>query len=440
MTDANASSPAPPDLDAEAKALKLEQVKAEARKAIAEANAGALNAGLYQAKSEPIKGETTFDEKADSLLSIIALRALDRLTGEISAAVQEAISTGSAILIVDDRALGLTDAAHDEIAARFDWFVEQFQAILAQLQAPAVSTAATHEPEVAFLAPVLAALPAAQAALSAVGLAADLVGMFKTNYSVQGRAVKFGYTALAAGVADRLSRSSIAVVIDGFQTLEHSSTLQTFRDLLTLRSQVEESALRCDAVELTGPSARIEALSKRIGAAGAARDSAAEAGQADAAQRGDQVIASLEEQLAAEQTPAFLTRKAQITAAKTLVAAFDQYIAATSAIASGDTYSPLIAAALRDSLHDGVPTTGGGRVEIDHVLYLAIAASGGDVTTQSGLFKNNDNVRLVAAVQATYLLADRAGLIKAGGSRGASAAAKVKLSDNKIEWYDTPSQ
>jgi hypothetical protein len=428
---------AEPELDAEAKALKLEQVKAEARKAIAEANAGALTAGLYQSTSQPAKGETTLDEKSGSLLSIVALRSLNSLSGEIAEAVEAAVGQGKAIVIVGDRSLALTDAARAEINVRFEWFREQFEATLDQLQRPAVpppqQRAEVAEPA---LAPMFAALPVAQAALSAVGLAADLVGMFKTDYAMQGRAVAFDQSAVAAGVAGRLSRHG-SVVVDGFQTLEQSSTLRRFKELLDLRRQVEQAHRRCDALELAATSDAVERLSTRAAAVGTALAKALEADKLEVIERAEKTLAELDDQLAHAQTSVFLARKQQVAAAKALTAAFDQYATAITTLPAGASSSALIAAALHDSLHDGIQTAAG-TVPVDYVLYLSIASSGGDITTQSGLFKNNDYIRLVAAVQASYLLATRSGGVAAAGSHGASSAAKVKLSDNKVEWYDSP--
>jgi hypothetical protein len=76
----------------------------------------------------------------------------------------------------------------------------------------------------------------------------------------------------------------------------------------------------------------------------------------------------------------------------------------------------------------------GGRQPVEHVLFLAVTSSGGDVTTEHGLFKHNDRVGLVGTVQASYLLIDRAGLVKAGGSRAAFSAPKFHIGDNRIDW------
>ena len=80
------------------------------------------------------------------------------------------------------------------------------------------------------VAGVLAAVPAATKAASEIaGLATDVVGMFNSDYSVQGRDVTLGYTALAAAVEGHLNaaepeEAGRTIVIDGFMDL-HNTTV-----------------------------------------------------------------------------------------------------------------------------------------------------------------------------------------------------------------------
>ena len=125
MPDSDASPQPDLELDAEAKELQLAKFKAEARKAIAEAHSGTVNAGLYEPKSQPIKGETTLGEKSGSLLTIIGLRALDELAKAIAKDVSAHLGDAPSVLIVESRALAVTDAPRAEISERFVWFKHQ---------------------------------------------------------------------------------------------------------------------------------------------------------------------------------------------------------------------------------------------------------------------------------------------------------------------------
>ena len=65
-----------------------------------------------------------------------------------------------------------------------------------------------------------------------MGLLTGVIGMFKTDHSVQGRAVTLNYVALAAAVARKLISNGKTVVIDGFLDLHDTPTLTTLNRLL----------------------------------------------------------------------------------------------------------------------------------------------------------------------------------------------------------------
>ena len=209
------------DLDDEAKQLQLDEFKAKARQAIADADAKRAATGLYTPKSEPVKGETTLGDDSGSLLAVVALRGLDSAAKRIADAIKDHVGTG--VLIVEDRALALSDAPHKEITERLSVFEESFKTAQQNLALSAAQAqAAVVKPQVA---PVLAA---GAAGMSAIGLAADLVGMFKTDYSVAGRKVNVQYAALAAAVAGKLPSTTTAV-IDGLLDLRDADARDSQR-------------------------------------------------------------------------------------------------------------------------------------------------------------------------------------------------------------------
>ncbi|MBI5103849.1 MAG: hypothetical protein HZB46_02460 [Solirubrobacterales bacterium] len=430
----------PLTLDAEAQALRLAKYKAEARKAIAAADAGLL----YQPKATPVKGETTIGEKAGSLLGNLALRGIGQLGEHIAIDVDQQMERTAkphVVLIVSATGVAAGDAAHAEITTRLDWFAERFAEAQAALEAappipqPQPASGGATTAALPLLALAAAAGQAGAAGMSVLGLAADVVSMFKSDYAVTAREISVEFEALAAVVARELRERDVAAVVDGFHLLEGSETLAAFGGLQAARWALEETVAERQALDLTATADAITALRTRIGAVGAAIDKARAAGEDAAAANGEAQLAVLQQDLAAIQTAEYLARTAQIATAKALIAAFDGFAGAITKAADGAT-TPLVAAALRDVIHHGVKTTPDAqqRTPIGHLLYLSVSSSGGEQITRTGLFANNERLGLVASVQATYLLADATGVVLTGGSDGAASHARFNVKDNRLEW------
>jgi hypothetical protein len=357
------------------------------------------------------------------------MRSLGAVAQKIAEAVGTVVGPGGSVLIVEDRAFALSDAPHAEIAARFDMFGQRFdaaQAIVAPADQPAI------EP---LVAGVLAISAATAAATGMVGLVTDVVGMLKSDYTVQGRDVNLAYAALAAAVADALNKDDRTIVVDGLLSLEGSQTFVRLNELLETRARLEAIAQRRQATELDATNAEIDALKARITAATDAYDKGRQSGKDDDAGRAQALIAELRADLAVKESADFLGLKAQVAAANALIATFDQYVAAISTVPSGQKYSPLVASALRDVLHAGLRDV---NQSLGHMLYLEVTGAGGDMIARSGLFASNRKVGLVGAVQATYLLVDPNGRVRATGSLGEYSAATFDLKDNTLKW--TPGQ
>src|SRR5262249_37006077 len=160
-----------------------------------------------------------------SIVGVVGLRGLDAAAAEIAGGLKGKLGAG--VLIVEDRALALSDAPYQEITKRLDVFRQQFDTTTSELNAVAALSQGAPSAEVVRteFGPALAAVPAAgQAVVSTVGLAADLVGMFKSNYTISGRDLNLEFTALAAAVAQNLVGKAI-VIIDGLFDLDESPTL-----------------------------------------------------------------------------------------------------------------------------------------------------------------------------------------------------------------------
>ncbi len=182
-------------------------------------------------------GQTALDPTSGSLAGIVALQGLGAAAAEIAGAVSAVIGETGSALIVEDRALGQSDAPHAEITTRFELFERQFVHALKVLAPPSPDGQKPGKREdERFLAAAQAGI---DLATSAVALLTGVIGMFKTDYSVQGRAVTLNYVALAAAVASKLISNGKTVVIDGFLDLHDTPTLKTLNRLLETRGQLE---------------------------------------------------------------------------------------------------------------------------------------------------------------------------------------------------------
>lgn len=393
-------------------------------------SASAQPASSSTPSSATATGQTTLDDKSGSLVGIVALKGLGAVAGKIGAAVGAVLGADGSILIVEDRAFALSDAPHAEITARFEVFGQRLDDAQEILAPPPPSEG--QETITPLVAGVLTAIPAVTtAATSIVGLATNVIGMFKSDYSVQNRDVSLDYAALAAAVAQILKHDGITIVVDGFLGLQGSPTFVRLNELLETRAQLEAVVQRRQATELDARSAEIDALNTRIMAATGAHDKARQAGKDDDAGHAQALINELRAELAIKESADFLGLKAQVAAANALIAAFDHYVTAMSIVPSGQQYSPIVAAALRDVVHAGV---GGDGQPLGHVLYLEVTGADGDMIVRSGLFTSNRKVGLVGAVQATYLLVEPNGKVRASGSLGEYSAATFDVVSNELKW------
>jgi len=385
-----------------------------------------------------VTGGTAPASSATSLAAIVALQGLDVVADTIANKLHPDLEDARSVLIVGDPAFGLSDAPHADISARFAWFTARFEEAHKNLerlapppQAPALPPTVT--PRVA-IAGVAAALPTAIAAATGI---AGLIGMFQTTYSVTGRDVNLNYTALAAVVAQKLIDldKSRTVVIDGLLGLQDSPTFAKLGALLTARSDLQHLAQTRKATELDTISAEIDELKARITAATAAYDKARQSGNTGDAAHCLALIDEMRADLATKQSAAYLELEAEVASTTTLIASFDQYATAISAPPAGQAYPPIVAAALRDVVHDSDPP-------IDHVLYLAVPGAAGDMIQPSGGIITHHKVGLVGAVQGTYVLIDLAGAVRASGSIGRHSTATFDLetADLKLHGTSTPSK
>jgi hypothetical protein len=111
MPDDGAKEPEVP-LDPEAKALKLEQIKAEARKSILDAQLATAKALVPTIDTSGLKETVTLDEKAGSIVNAVAASQLSDAAKSIVGVVKNNVAAGSRVILVEGRSIAEADVAY----------------------------------------------------------------------------------------------------------------------------------------------------------------------------------------------------------------------------------------------------------------------------------------------------------------------------------------
>jgi hypothetical protein len=399
MAEENGKTADDVELDDEAKELKLREIKAKSRKAIAEAE-------------QPVgesKGRTgtvdTGEKGGASLVSVMAAERLSEAAASIAQKVAAATRDGW-ILIVEDRAVAENDVVYTEVTARLAAFETAFDKALESKNA-VMDTLAV---------PLAAIVGFAQ-------LGADLIAMFKADYKVSGRDVTVNRVALVAEVARNLLAKNRKVVLSGFGVVEQSKVLATFTRIAKKRYALDRWAAQ-EKNERVDPKLReIESTSAYMSELRTAKVKALGEGKTKEAESLGSEMKQAEETLKGLLTDPNLARaRADISAASTLVAGFDSYAVALTTVPQGAKYAPIHAAALREQLRrefgvDSTDAKSKGALKLRaYVLYLEVTSAGGDTVTRSGAVFTDAKSAFLGAVQGTYLLASADGEMVASGA------------------------
>jgi hypothetical protein len=394
------------ELDQEAKDLKVEQSKAESRKAIAEANAATRKAVAPAGATAPLAGDVTFDAKSGSLVSVVAARQLEAAAATIAKRVALTVGEGAAVLLIEDRQIAQDDAVFEEVNARLISLRSEFAAAAAALVPPPTGTTTAVIP----LAVVAAGL---STAIGLAQLGADLIAMFRTDITVSGRDVSVDRLALFAEVAEELREHGVPTALAGFGLVGKTQTLAKFAELLKVRTELQ-AAVGAKQQSISSHQRRIDGLLTRLEAQNAALDKA-RAEDVEKAARIADVVAGIDAELAIlEAEPSYRAARVAIDSARDTVTRFDAFAVVVASVAEGSKSSPLVAAALREAVRDGIEINGAKR-PITHILHLTVTSAGGDIITKKNRFASPDSAFL-GAVQATYFLGDLQGRIASSGA------------------------
>jgi hypothetical protein len=259
-------------------------------------------------------------------------------------------------------------------------------------EVPPGTRQATEEVGLAVMLPPLQLLSLAP---SVVRAAADVVGMFRTNYTMSSRTMSAQGTPLVAQVARTLqtSGSGVTVSVDGFATASPTSPLLTgFWDLDKERQDLTTASI--------GLRSTVAAKADVIAGLKKDREATATAllkvlGEEKPGDLLRQRLADLDARMATEQAGA-----ARETA---VLAVVDDVLGVVSAFTNAALTSPagerapLLSALARESIHEGDHGA-------SHVLFVSLDSVGADVVSPASQLRNVEYVKYVGGMQMTFIL------------------------------------
>lgn len=361
---------------------------------------------LPDAQTKPLAGATTLKDGAGYPGELVALSQLNDAVSSVVTALRDL--DVRELLVVEDRALLDSDApyltlthqfaAASEQLANATQIVEQFEAAGDDnFRTKGFGTGAAQ-----------IALTGLGAAPKVVGEFADVVGLFRTSYTVAARTVSATGTPVVAEVAKAVTRNlpRVVVHVDAFTAtpdVQHSPLLQQWAQLQTACDELAHAtvSLQAHTAALTAAQGRLEG--DRSTYVAAVVDAVKAGRPADAAQA---LVAQLDEKLAVTDPQAQRARAVLDYAQETLATVSTLLAAAVTAPPGGR--APLQAAAAREPLH----------AASGHVLFVSLDSIGADVITPASQLAKSDFARYAGGLQVSWMVYDVA--------RRAVVAANVK--------------
>jgi hypothetical protein len=351
-------------------AFEAQKILATQQLEIVKAQQGLLSQLLPKGESKPLEGKVDTGDKFEALGELVAHRALANLGGHLAKHIAKLLTEGAKVLIVDQLDYASGEIVLKEVQAQLTGFSDALQtqindceAILYEHNAQSVGETSLAIP----IATVLSILPLAQAAISSLS---DIIGYFKTDYSVKGAIFDLKYEALISAIAGRLREGErkIEVHLPDFYRLTDAPPL------LTKLADAHQSAVKLQSLIKRLAQEIVETVSKDVDKA-----------QVD---------------------PTLRKAKGVIETSEVLLAAFDSFSKSLTAASSDKTPSRLAQAVRRQKVSE---------LKDCHLLYLSIQSSVGEAITSKSRLEKADRIRFVAGVAACYVLAKPDGMVLGSG-------------------------
>jgi hypothetical protein len=375
---------APVPLDDEARALKLQQAKAEARKAILDANLASAQALVPTIDTSALKETVSLEGEAGSVVNTVAAGQLKKVADAIVKIVGGKAEPGSRVILVEGRAVAEADLAYTDIVERFRWYEDKFDEVIQQVRQPAEEIVES----------LITLLIGASTVVSAV---TSTLGLLASDTSMRDRKVALDDTALKAALAGRLKAAGLEPVIEGLTSTADSEVMRRLSGLWDRYAELKRAKTE-KQLEIDDRKAEQAAIDARIASVQADYDKARKDGDEPTARR----LATYLEELRKERVEKGFKQREKNTivaleAATWLMSMFDAYAAAISTLPAGAARSPLQAAALREVVH--------GRKAGEHLLFATITAAGGDaIQKQSNALGLGARTTFMAGVVVTWML------------------------------------
>ena len=427
------------------KPAEVQQAIAQAESAAAVARKAALEATLPKGESKPLEGTVATDEKFGYLATLVAYQVMRGCAATIAKAIDDKSLAGNPakILIVDERNVAQSDLALVQVDRQFAFFRAQFAAQVQQMENLLQDTAAAYPPalgeaelevqrpdvgagglEMLPIAPIAAALTAAPAVISSV---ADIVGYFKTDYTVKGQTVDLSADALVAEVAGKIKGHHVQIF--NFNLVKNSELVKDWSDLVEQKLALDKhkELLKVQVVEPA--TARIASRKEESAALQAKLDQLTK--PEEEAQRNavrDQMD-QRRQGIIFDQSLLDRSQRAVVNA-DALAQAFGEFV--TSLTSTSDPASqPLwLQAAVRQQIR---------QQGITHLLYLKIVSSGGEAITKKS-FWSSGQTSYVGGAAVAYVLAAADGKVELAGTEVGLAQLDYKYSQptatilRKVSW------
>jgi hypothetical protein len=363
-------------------------------------------------ESKPLSGATEVKDGAGYPAELVAYSLLDDVTSSITTALRRA--DAQRILLVEDRALLDSEWPYLTVTTQIDSLVAQIADAMDALKPDAKQAGAPPQPvqPLAEFAPALVppALQLLAAAPKAVGAVADIIGMFRTNYTMASRTMSAKGTPMLAQVAANLRNAdaSVNVIVDSFATVSKTSPLlERIRRLDADRRELTRASVEVRARVAT-TTEQVAALKKDREATSAALIKVLADDKA-----GERLSGRLEEldaRIAKVQSEG--SRETNVvTLVDTVLAAVASFMSAALSAPPGGR-APLLAALARECIHlgEGGPS---------HVLFVSLDTVGADFASPASQLKDTKHVKYIGGMQVSFLLysLNKGHVVAAGSER-----------------------
>ena len=341
----------PNEIDERIEELKKQLELQELEQKLAEAKKATIEAQYPKGTTQPLEGTITTSEKFGYIAEIVSYQAMSEKTIQVAKEIDTKLTDKHKVLIVDKLDLSSCDIPLIQIENQFPYFndiiekqTEHNKKLLEEVKALDVAPA--------LLIP---------AVVSVVGSIADIMGFFRTNYSITGQEFTLKNDALTANIAKNLSKPKKYIL--NFQIIEKSKIIEDFVTFLKNKLELEKTKDK-----LKHKSKEIRVCSKTT-----------------------------------PQSQKDLTEiEAAIIDSETIISACNDFVKSITTVAEEGSLSLLVQAAVRSFIREK---------EITHILYLNIVSSGGEAITKQSSVARVLNTSFIGGSAFAYILAEKDGKI-----------------------------